>query len=1179
MAGLFPNQVQKAFKVVIVAWLATLVNSVFTADAEGGTTNQIQIAEIQGTVEIFPAGAKAWVPARSGQILHPLDRVRSGPESRLSVLWSDQSVIPFGALTEIEILPPKTSEEQCGLHLIRGIMSFFHRDKPGQIEIITQGAVAGVEGTEFALAVNDKEATTLSVVDGRVRFGNSQGMLLLTNGQQAIVELGSPPVRTSGFIANNLLQWCFYYPAVLDLNDLALTVEEKKFLDESLAAYNMGDLPEALVKFPVKAKLNSGDICIYYATLLLSVGDIDKAEVVLSSLPASEQQNQRLARALRTLMAAVKHQQVPSVVEPKLATEFLSDSYYEQSRALPNVSLERALDLAKKAAAISPHSGFAWERVAELEFSFGRADRSLDALNESLALAPRNPEALALKGFLLASQNRTQAAVLWFDRALAIDPALGNAWLGWGLCRIRLGDLARGRRDLLMAAALEPQRAELRSYLGKAYEETGDFQRATRELQRAEKLDPNDPTAWFYSALLDQEHNQINGATRDLEKSEELNDNRSVYRSQLLLDEDQAARSSSLATMYKDDAMFDVSLNEASRAVSYDYANYSAHLFLADSYEQLSDPNEINLRYETPAESEYLVANLLAPVSAGTLSPTISEGEYSQLFTRDGLGVVSDSEYLSRGAWTESGAQFGNFGNFSYDFEALYRSDPGQWVNNDIEQRQLSLILRQQLTPQDSVYFNIQQYDASFGDLQQFYNPDATDPAVRAREKQNPNIGLGYNHEWAPGIYTLFYAARLNDTTSFTNAAQEDQALLAFEVPAIVSLQDVNMDQDYVNRLNIYSAELQQIWEQSSHTTVAGGRAQYGDFETYNLQDSPSLPFPFATPATEQEIHSLFKRFSAYGYHQWQIFDPLELIGGLTYDYLAFPENFRIAPVSGNERVEQQFSPKAGLVWTPLKGSTVRFAYTRSLTGASVDQSYQIEPSQVAGFIQNYRSIIPESIAGANAGARFSTYDLSLEQKFPTETYLTLSGEVLDSTVERVDGLFIYSPPAPPGSAVTSGIGENLNYQEETLQFTANQLLGREWSLGLKYRVSEAILNDSYPDVPASVIFSNVNYEPQTKGILNQLDLTAIYSHPCGFFAEGEAVWFDQSNAGYTTAEPGDDFWQLNFFAGYRLPRRNAEIAVGLLNATDRSYNLNPLNVYNELPITRTLAASFKINF
>ncbi len=172
--------------------------------------------------------------------------------------------------------------------------------------------------------------------------------------------------------------------------------------------------------------------------------------------------------------------------------------------------------------------------------------------------------------------------------------------------------------------------------------------------------------------------NQINDAIRDLEKSEELNDNRSVYRSQLLLDQDRAVRSANLAAMYRDAGMFDVSVREAARAVNYDYANYSAHLFLANSYDELRDPNEINLRYETPAESEYLVANLLAPVGAGPLSPTISQQEYSKLFERDGFGVASDTEYLSRGAWTESGAQFGTFGNFSYDFESFYRSDPGQ---------------------------------------------------------------------------------------------------------------------------------------------------------------------------------------------------------------------------------------------------------------------------------------------------------------------------------------------------------------------------------------------------------------------------------------------------------------------------------------------------------------------
>jgi tetratricopeptide (TPR) repeat protein len=1154
------------------------------------TANEIRVVELQGTMEISPAGATTWGLAQTNQILHPFDRLRTGANTRIALRWSDQSVISFDALTELEILPPAAPDAQCGLHLIRGIASFFHRDKPSSIRVITRGAVAGVEGTEFVVDVDDTERTTLSVIDGKVQFGNEHAMLVLTNGQQAFADLGQAPVQTAGFIANNVLQWCFYYPAVLDVADLPLTPDERKNLGDSLEAYHAGDLPSALAKYPAGRQPDSDAERVYYAALLLSVGQVEKTEAVLSSLPptGATERSQRLATALRQLISAVKRQPNSSTVNPQLASEFLASSYYEQSRAVRETSLETALNLARQAATNSPHFGFAWERVAELEFSFGHTANALEALERSLALAPRNAQALALKGFLLAAQNQTREAIVWFDRALAVDSALGNAWLGRGLCRIRRGDATGGREDLLVAAALEPQRAGLRSYLGKAYANAGDSARAAKELRLAKKLDPNDPTAWLYSALLNQQDNRINDAIHDLEKSEELNDNRSVYRSQLLLDQDQAIRSASLATMYKDAGMFDVSVREAARAVNYDYANYSAHLFLADSYNALRDPNEINLRYETPAESEYLVANLLAPVSAGPLSPTISQGEYSKLFARDGFGVASSTEYLSRGAWTQSGAQFGTFGNFSYDLEAFYRSDPGQRVNNDIEQRQLSLSLKQQLTPQDSVYLNIQQYEAEFGDLPQYYNPKMANLGVRYKETQNPIVSLGYNHEWSPGVHTLFFATRLNDTFSFTNPAAP--TLVAFRpdvtpgVTKLTSVQGLTMHENLMNRLTVYSGELQQIWEQPAHTTVIGGRIQYGYFDTANLQKTPSFLVPIfpnpPVPVGKQDVISSFKRVSFYGYHQWQIFEPLRLIGGLAYDRITFPENFRTAPVSGSEKTVDQLSPKAGLIWTSAENTTARFAYTRSLAGASVDQSYQLEPSQVAGFVQSFRSIIPESIAGANSGAGFETYDFSLEQKFRTGTYLGISAEILNSTVRRITGDFDYLPdefdyPVP------SGLRENLSYQEKLLQFTANQLLGKEWAFGARYRLSQAVLNDNFVDVPDSLVGGFKNFKPRqrTEGILHQLDLTAIYNHPSGFFAEGEALWFAQSNDGYKPDESGDEFWQFNMFAGYRSPHRKAELSVGLLNIAGQDYNLNPLNIYNELPRTRTLAVRLQVNF
>ena len=64
-----------------------------------------------------------------------------------------------------------------------------------------------------------------------------------------------------------------------------------------------------------------------------------------------------------------------------------------------------------------------------------------------------------------------------------------------------------------------------------------------------------------------------------------------------------------------------------------------------------------------------------------------------------------------------------------------------------------------------------------------------------------------------------------------------------------------------------------------------------------------------------------------------------------------------------------------------------------------------------------------------------------------------------------------------------------------------------------------------------------------------------------------------------TPQRTGADFWQFNAFAGYRFLHRKAEVTLGLLNITDQNYNLNPLNLYNELPRSRTLALRLQLNF
>ncbi len=1161
-------------------WLATL-------GAVAASTNMIRIEQLQGEAEILLPGNLRWTLTQTNQTLQPLDRFRTLANSRVTLRWSDQSVVSFKEMTEIEILPQHTPDSLAGLHLVKGIFSFLHRDKPGRIRVITRGAVAGVEGTEFVMDVtgaDDGERTMLSMYDGKVRFSNDEGELVLTNGQQAIAGIGKAPMLTAGFIANNVLQWCFYYPAVLDLTDLPLSKEERQILRESLAAYASGDLLAALAGYPASRRPDSEAERVYLAALFLSVGQVEKTEFVLSALPAGRpsDRHQRLADALRQLIAAVKLQTNPSPHTLQVPTELLAASYYEQSHAIGEDSLRTALELARQATAESPQFSFAWARVAELEFSFGRTGAALEAVEKSLALAPRNAQALALKGFLLAGRNKTREAIEWFNRAIVADSALGNAWLGRGLCRIRRGDAHGGREDLLVAAALEPQRAFLRSYLGKAYGDAGDEQRSRHELDRAKQLDPADPTAWLYSALLLQQENQINEAVRDLEKSQALNDNRRVYRSQLLLDQDRAVRSANLANVYHDVGMADWSVQEAGRAVSADYANFSAHLFLLNSYDAQRDPNQHNLRYETPTRVEELVANLLAPAGAGTFSPRISQQEYSELFERDRLGLSSRTEYSSGGDWMQIGSQYGVFRDFSYSLDAVYHSLNGQRPNNDREQRQYSLQLKQQVTPQDGLYAQVWHRESKGGDLVQHYNQGSANPHLRTREREEPFLVFGYHREWTPAFHTLILGARLDNTYDVTNTLQPI-LIVAKTADTVTGVRPISIQQKYRSKLEIYSGELQQLWQIDGHQVVAGGRAQWGEFDTANRQVTPSdlagvFPDPPELPA-DQRMTVPFERYALYGYYNWRPIDSLLLVGGASYDVLKFPANHRFAPISNEQETVDQLSPKAGIIWTPFQNTTLRGAYTRSLAGASIDQNIQLEPTQVAGLNQLFRSLIPESISGANAAERFETFGVSVNQRIGAQTYLGLSGELLKSKVDRTIGTFDLDIDISDFTFV-SGTEERLQFEERTLLFTADRLFGHEWAVGTRYRLSHAQLEDRFVEMlDPSVALNGFQPDQDMESTLHQVEFHAIYNNPSGYFGQFQALWNLQSNHGYSPARPGDDFWQFNLTVGYRFPKRRVEFAVGLLNLTDRDYRLNPLTLHSELPRERTLAVRLHFNF
>ena len=1182
-----------------VFWIGCLWLLLSARVALAADTSCLLIA-LQGDVRVAAAGTDLWQSARTNLVLGAGMRLRTGTNSTAVLRLASQSIHRMGPLSEVQATDQNTGR---GIRqwLIRGMHYFLDRD--GGLEIETTTVAAASAGTEFVVQVDppdadsgtgsDQPVVKIRMLDGKVRLYNRQGSAVVQGFEQADCLPGQAPKVVGSVYSAGVIQWCLYYPAVLDPDELVFSGSGRSRWQTVLGDYRSGDIVAALAHWPATEASLEPAVRVLRAALDLAAGNVEAASAGLRSLEGSGARktsipgataesatgmasNQRLARSLGRLVAAISFQAGAPQDPGDSVTAQLVESYAAQSRG----DLASAWHWAQAAAARAPRLGLAQARLAEMLFSHGDLPAARKANAVALRWAPRHPQVLVLDGFLLAAAKETRRAAERFEQAIQLEPRLGNAWLGRGLCRFRLGEIRGGLDDLIAAAALEPNRGQLRATLAKGWQTAGQPIRARQELDLAMQVDAGDPTPLFYHSLLDLEENRLNPAMGRSEEALARNKNRAVFRSRFGLDEDLAVRGTALARIYRRAGLGAVSEGEAARSVAADFTDASAHLFYAEVLDGLRDSARFDLRYETAWFNELLLGDLLAPVGAGTFTPNLSQQEYSQMFAGEGVSLTSTTEVRSDGRYRQLATQSGFYGGTAWSLDMDYQHYDARGRNRDLDRVEWYSHLKQQVSDQDTALLLVKYQDFSAGDLFARSDPGAADLHYRFEEDQHPQLVGGWRHQWSPGQQTLMLAGRLESQARFQAGKYSAAELYhpdAISPPEFGSIEGASVH--LATRLEDYFGDLCHVVQSEQHTLLVGGRIHSGQVGAVDRLDALTgdLARRYAiTLQGDRAVQADLDRASCYIYETWRPVERLSLTAGLAWDEMQYPANFRRPPLLEGQQRVSRWLPKAALVWEAAPWWVIRGAYARSQGGISLDESFRLEPVQLAGFSQAFRTLIPESLVGSLSAPAHEIVGLAMDFRLPQRTYLGARIDALRSSAHEGASVFVFGDGFELGEGEMQPATQSFDFHEYAATVSVDKLLGDQWSVGMTGRRVNSRLRAGLD--PGDAIGWREQFH-QTAA-LTAATLRATWNSPRGWFAGAELsqIWQDFTAVDYLLIPRQGDVRpiQLDVQLGWRFPRNRGEITVGIQNMTASAERLAVLSGQAEYPDERVFFARLR---
>jgi len=1061
------------------------------------------VTSAQGGVYVQRSGQTQWVPLAVNDKCYPGDSIRVEENSRAALLFKNDSTLRIDQNSSLSF---QSMEEQTVImRLFNGAACFFSRF-PRSLKIFTPHMNGTVKGTEFVIRV-DGDQTQLTLYEGQILAENEKGSLNMVSGQSVVAKKDQAPGIVTVVRPRDAVQWALYYPAIQDFapGDFPGEAEWQAKARASAEAWRKGNTAEAIA--PLKglndAAVTDARYLLYRASLALTVGRVDEASAYLQRTLRADPKNGN-AYALQSVIATTQNSKAAALdlatravsLDPQSSAARIALSYAQQAR----FDINGAMASVQEAVRLNPSDAYARARLAELWLAQGYLNKALDEAQGAVRINPNLARTQTVLGFAYLTQVKIAESRAAFEKAIALDSADPLPRLGLGLAKIRKGDLAAGRQEIEIAASLDLNNALVRSYLGKAYYEEKRESLSATQFATAKQLDPMDPTPWFYDAILKQSVNRPVEALQDIQKSIDLNNNRAVYRSQLLLDQDLAARSASLGQIFNNLGFQQLGLVEGWKSVNTDPANFSAHRFLAETYSALP-------RHDVARASEVLQSQLLQPLNINPVPPALAEAkmrimegsgpssasfnEYNPLFNRNDVRLQASGVIGNKNTAGDEVTLSGVYDKLSMSIGQFYYKSDGFRENNDQNRALYNAFAQWMITPQTSAQAELRYNNFDSGDLALRFDPNQFTYGQGSRGIDwQKTARLGLRHAFSPEsdlIASFIYSYAHYSANLFMGMLLDEM------------------------KDDAYQFEVQHLYRAERFRLITG--AGYANVDRDEYYSYPAIPFEGMAKQTYE--HSNVYAYSLTTFPQsvtWTLGVSLDLYRDPIFDH-------------------DQWNPKFGVSWTPWDSTTFRAAAFRTLKRTLTTQQ-TIEPTQVAGFNQffddpngtdawRYGIAVDQKIVkNVFAGVELSKRDLTLPYQDPFLGNLTYKYD------EELARAYIYWTPF-------SWLAASAEYEYERL--------------------------DRDPPFTGEENFTKSITQrfPLTLNLFHPSGLSAMIR---GTYVMHESDNFDDLTM--DTIPGSDYFWVFDAGIGYRLPKRYGMISVEARNLFNQSFHVIDTNKY-----------------